>query len=72
MVTPPISIQSYDGYFYEPMDKTFNSWSDKFKCKFNELNKIDTYNNITKKEQKPNVEEEKCRMKKGMLKQQKG
>ena len=48
-VTPPINIQSYDGYFYEPMDKTFNSWSNKFKCKFNELNKIDTHNNITKK-----------------------
>ena len=30
---PPINIKSSDGYFYEPMNNTFNSWSEKFKCK---------------------------------------
>jgi polyhydroxybutyrate depolymerase len=30
---PPINIKSSDGYFYEPMNNTFNSWSKKFKCK---------------------------------------
>jgi len=29
---PPINIRAADGYFYEPMNKTFNSWSENFHC----------------------------------------
>ena len=32
-VVPPISVKSFDGYFYEPMENTFKSWSNKFNCK---------------------------------------
>ena len=40
-VVPPVNIESYDGYYYEPMNKTFNSWSEKFNClKFNDDNYV--------------------------------
>ena len=39
-VVPPINITSNDGYYYEPMDNTFVSWSKKFRCR----NTIETYN----------------------------
>ena len=32
IVVPPINIESYDGYYYEPMNNTFNAWSEKFNC----------------------------------------
>ena len=32
-VVPPINIRASDGYFYEPMEKTFNAWSKQFECK---------------------------------------
>ena len=34
-VVPPTNIKSHDGYYYEPMENTFNSWSKKFKCQKN-------------------------------------
>ena len=37
IVVPPVNIESYDGYYYEPMNNTFVSWSEKFNClKFND------------------------------------
>jgi len=32
-VVPPINIRAADGYFYEPMEDTFNAWSKQFECK---------------------------------------
>lgn len=34
---PPIKIKSSDGYFYEPMNNTYNDWSSKFNCKTNSI-----------------------------------
>jgi polyhydroxybutyrate depolymerase len=34
---PPVKIKSSDGYFYEPMNNTFNDWSSKFNCKTNSI-----------------------------------
>ena len=33
-VVPPINIKASDGYFYEPMEDTFNAWSKEFECKY--------------------------------------
>ena len=30
--TPPVDIRSDDGYFWEPLENTINSWAKKFKC----------------------------------------
>ena len=40
-VVPPIKIQSFDKYFYEPMESITNQWSDSFECK----EKKSIYNN---------------------------
>jgi len=31
-VVPPVTIKSDDGYFYEPIDKTFSNWAARFNC----------------------------------------
>ena len=36
-IVPPARIKSFDGYFYEPMNNTYNNWSSKFNCKTNSI-----------------------------------
>jgi poly(3-hydroxybutyrate) depolymerase len=48
-VVPPINIKSHDGYYYEPMENTFNSWSKKFKCQRNKTINNNDFDELTKK-----------------------
>jgi len=48
-VVPPINIKSHDGYYYEPMENTFNSWSKKFKCQKNKTINNNDFDELTKK-----------------------
>lgn len=48
-VVPPINIKSHDGYYYEPMANTFNSWSKKFKCQKNKTINNNDFDELTKK-----------------------
>ena len=48
-VVPPINIKSHDGYYYEPMENTFNSWSKKFNCQKNRTINNNDFDELTKK-----------------------
>jgi len=45
---PPVDIEAADGYFYEPIEDTFNSWSEQFECKFIEKSNFNLYDDIEK------------------------
>ena len=47
-VVPPITIKSSDGYFYEPMSNTFDSWANQFECKAFKKSNIDLHNKFKK------------------------
>ena len=48
-VVPPINIKASDGYLYEPMDNTFNAWSEKFECKSMEQSNFNLHDDFEKK-----------------------
>tara|TARA_Y200000002_G_scaffold42442_1_gene30804 strand:+ start:265 stop:1353 length:1089 start_codon:yes stop_codon:yes gene_type:complete len=47
-VVPPINIRASDGYFYEPMEDTFNAWSKQFECKTFKKSDFNLYDDFEK------------------------
>ncbi len=43
---PPVNIRAADGYFYEPMENTFDDWSKQFNCKSLVKSKKNQFDNI--------------------------
>ncbi len=47
-VVPPINVKADDGYFYEPISKSFNEWSNKFQCESFNSNNFFFHDKFTK------------------------